>query len=71
MTLQEPASLRDYFLLGVYNSTYEADFNGGPHCSKESTIGFKLGVTISLLPYHLLFIYWAAKFLGNHNERVK
>ena len=49
MTEAEPQTLRDYFLLGVWNSTYEERFNGGPICSRESTFGFKFAVILVLV----------------------
>lgn len=37
--------IRDLFLGGVYNDTYEVASDGGPKCATESTFGFKYGLS--------------------------
>lgn len=37
-----PGLIRDKFLQGVYNESYETLFNGGPSCYNESLLGFKI-----------------------------
>ena len=48
--------VRDLFLQGVYNETYQELTDGGPLCAQESTFGFKYILNLILLPYHLLVI---------------
>lgn len=41
--------LRNEFLEGVYNDTYETLFNGGPKCYSESPLGFKMALNLILV----------------------
>ena len=55
--------IHDRFMGGVYNSTYEERFDGGPKCADESTFLFKLainGVFVSVInSLHLYLIYFS------------
>ena len=41
--------IRDTFIKGVYNETYETPFDGGPKCAGESFLGFKLVLSLLLV----------------------
>ena len=41
--------IRDAFLQGVYNDTYEFLTDGGPKCASESTLGFKYVLNILIV----------------------
>eukprot|EP00347_Sterkiella_histriomuscorum_P003746 403363105 len=55
--------VRNKFLLGVYNETYETLFNGGQQCYEESQLGFKIVLIAILLPFHLYYFYYGMKTL--------
>ncbi len=58
--------LRDLFLGGVYNDTYEVWTDGGPNCAMQSTLGFKYTLSLMHLPFELCVIYFGARFIGRH-----
>lgn len=64
--------IRDIFLGGVYNDTYEVLTDGGYNCFLESSLGFKT-VLIYLLVYIFLNISDALSYLHNdyRNELYK
>jgi hypothetical protein len=45
--------IRNIFLQGVYNDTYEELTDGGPRCASESTFGFKM-----MLNFILVYIFY-------------
>lgn len=47
--------VREAFIGGVYNETYETLFDGGPKCASESPIGFKLILNLILVSPTLPF----------------
>ena len=65
------ASIRDLFLGGVYNSTYEVLSDGGPTCYRESTLGFKFLAALVLLPWHLYVLNLGVSYIARHHEAKK
>jgi hypothetical protein len=60
--------LRDLFLRGVYNETYEKLTDGGPKCSSESTFGFKYALNQILLVPELFIVYYGVSHIARHYE---
>jgi len=67
MALLHELGIRDLFLQGVYNSTYEVITDGGPKCASESTVGFKYASNLLLLPMHLYLLWVGARYVVNHH----
>ena len=65
------SGIRDLFLGGVYNESYQAMTDGGPTCAEESTLAFKYGITQLLLIPELLIIYHGVKHISKHHDAKK
>ena len=61
--------IRDMFLQGVYNDTFEVDYNGGPKCASESTFTFKCWMIARLIPWYIFGSYMLIKFIKGHSKR--
>lgn len=61
--------VRDIFLKGVYNETFEVLYNGGPECAKESSLEFKFWLTLRLVPWYLIGAFVFYKFMKSADER--
>ena len=42
-------AIHHYTLSGVYNSTYEMRFDGGPKCAAESSFQFKFAINLAFV----------------------
>ena len=62
------SGIRDLFLGGVYNDTYQALTDGGPNCAAESTLGFKYGLSQILLILQIFIIYQGVKHISKHHD---
>lgn len=60
--------MRELFLAGVYNETYEVRTDGGPICASETTLGFKYASNMILAPIHITMLIIGAKYLARTFE---
>jgi hypothetical protein len=63
--------LRDLFIKGVYNETYEVPTDGGPKCAAETTLGFKYMSGLLVLPFQLVIVLIGISYIARHHEKKK